>query len=137
MSEEKKKFKNLATYSVTMVLAVVVIIIFAAMADNRESDFESQLNEKENINITIQNEIVSLKDENYELKNQLDRLQTDLEKSSKEINFYKTISEIMDLCDSGNYDEAAAKLAEISSEDLNEDEAEKIEKIKGIIEETD
>lgn len=137
MSEEKKKFKNLATYSVTMVLAVVVIIIFAAMADNRESDFESRLNEKENINITIQNEIVSLKDENYELKNQLDKLQTDLDKSNKEISFYKTISEIMDLCDSGNYDEAAAKLAEISSEDLNEDEAEKIKKIKGIIEETD
>ena len=67
MSEEKK-YKNLSTYVVCMILAVIILIIFAAMADNREEQFEHRLNEKEQVNVSIQNQIVSLSDENYHLK---------------------------------------------------------------------
>lgn len=68
MSEEKKKFKNLFHYTLCMILAVIILILFAAMADSREEHFETQIVEKEKINSTIQNQIVTLTDENYKLK---------------------------------------------------------------------
>ncbi|MBR5152032.1 MAG: hypothetical protein IKW60_00685 [Clostridia bacterium] len=68
MSEEKKKFKNLFHYTLCMILAVIILILFAAMADSREEHFETQIVEKERINSTIQNQIVTLTDENYKLK---------------------------------------------------------------------
>lgn len=74
MSEEKKKFKNLFTYTLCMILAVIILILFAAMADSRETQFELQIDEKEKINSSIQNQIVTLTDENYKLKHETEEI---------------------------------------------------------------
>ena len=84
MSEEKK-YKNLSTYVVCMILAVIILIIFAAMADNREEHFKDQLNEKEQVNVSIQNQIVSLSDENYHLKKNAEETAKELEAKNQEL----------------------------------------------------
>lgn len=122
MADEKKKYKNLATYAVVMVLTVVVLILFAAMADNREQSYETQLNEKENINISIQNEIVSLRDENYELRNTNDKNKTELDKTKGELEFYKKVNNVWSLYYSGEEDKAAEAVKELLSEKLSEEQ---------------
>ncbi len=56
------------TYAVIMLLAAIIIIIIAAMADDREEKFQSQIDSTTQTNMTIQQEIVTIKDENYALK---------------------------------------------------------------------
>lgn len=133
MSDEKKKYKNLATYAVVMALAVVVLIILAAMADNREQNFENQLNEKENLNVSIQNEIVSLRDENYELKNSADKLETDLAQATAERDFYTALSDAWELYGADKYDEALKKLEETESDKLSDEQKQKIKDLQFLI----
>lgn len=133
MSDEKKKYKNLATYAVVMALAVVVLIIFAAMADNREQNFETQLNEKESLNVSIQNEIVSLKDENYNLKNSSDKLEEDLKQATEEKDFYNALSDAWQLYGTDKKEEAAKKLEEIDADKLSEEQNEKLKILQDLL----
>lgn len=133
MSDEKKKYKNLATYAVVMALAVVVLIIFAAMADNREQNFETQLNEKESLNVSIQNEIVSLKDENYNLKNSSDKLEEDLKQATEEKDFYNALSDAWQLYGTDKKEEAAKKLEEINVDKLSEEQNEKLKILQDLL----
>lgn len=133
MSDEKKKYKNLATYAVVMALAVVVLIIFAAMADNREQNFETQLNEKESLNVSIQNEIVSLKDENYNLKNSSDKLKEDLKQATEEKDFYNVLSDACQLYGTDKKEEAAKKLEEINADKLSEEQNEKLKILQDLL----
>ena len=128
MSDEKKKYKNLATYAVVMALAVVVLIIFAAMADNREQNFE-----KESLNVSIQNEIVSLKDENYNLKNSSDKLEEELKQATEEKNFYNVLSDAWQLYGTDKKEEAAKKLEEINADKLSEEQNEKLKILQDLL----
>ena len=115
MSEEKK-YKNLSTYVVCMILAVIILIIFAAMADNREEQFEHQLNEKEQVNVSIQNQIVSLSDENYHLKKNAEENAKELETKNQEIQVLTAMKQAWQLAAQG--DNAGAKEALAALEGL-------------------
>ena len=133
MPDEKKKYKNLAVYAVVMALAVIILIIFAAMADNREQKFETQLDEKENINIAIQNEIVELKDENYKLNNSVEKLTAELEQKDKDLAFYTVMAEAWELYGTDRSADAADKLAEISEDNLTEEQRLKYQTLKELL----
>lgn len=118
MKNEQKRTGKLATYSVIMLLAAIIIIIIAAMADNREEMFKTQLDQSTQTNMTIQNEIVSLKDENYILKQENESLK----KTSVDFETQgKIISEALSLFNEDKAEEAKAKLAEIDKESLSEE----------------
>lgn len=102
MPEEKKKFKNLSTYAVVMILSVVIIIIVAAMADDREQQFENQIDAQEQTNMNIQNEIVSLKDENYSLSKELEESQAALTQRESELTFANALAEAWAMLASGD-----------------------------------
>lgn len=50
-----------------MIICVIILIIFAALADNREEEIDNRIIETERTNESIQNELVNLKEENYKL----------------------------------------------------------------------
>ncbi|MEE1012740.1 MAG: hypothetical protein U0L92_00265 [Clostridia bacterium] len=129
MSEEKKR-KNLATYAVCMVLAVIILILFAAMADNREQHFENQINEKEQVNMNIQNQIVSLSDENYNLKKEAEENNKALEEKDKELVFYQTVTKVWELQESGDTANAEEAFASIDPETLTETQRESYDALK-------
>lgn len=118
MKENQKKTGKLATYSVIMLLAAIIIIIIAAMADNREEMYQSQIEQKTQTNMTIQNEIVSLQDENYALKQENEKLQLSEAERAMYENVSKTLSEVIVLYESNRKDDAKAKLSEINREGL-------------------
>lgn len=69
MGEEKKKTGKLAVYAIILVLAAIIVIIIAAMADNRENAYKNSINETHDANMSaVQNEIVALKNDNYNLE---------------------------------------------------------------------
>lgn len=117
MKDEQKRTGKLATYSVVMLLAAIIIIIIAAMADNREEMFKTQLDQSTQTNMTIQNEIVSLRDENYILKQENESLK---KISNSFETLEKIISEAFKLYEENKLEDAKEKLAEINKESLSE-----------------
>ncbi|MBO5363997.1 MAG: hypothetical protein J6A56_00840 [Clostridia bacterium] len=109
MSEEKRR-KNLGTYAVIMVLAAVLLILIAAMADNREEHYEEQINQQTQLNVDIQNQIVRLEDENYKLKKETEALKTNSAEQEQALTVYQTLSEVYALALSGKEREAAERL---------------------------
>ena len=105
-----------------LVLATVFIIIIAAMADNRENQFETQITEQTQINVGIQNQIVTLEDENYQLKKDVGDLTTKVSDQEKAVTFYQTISQVYALALEGKPEEASKKLLEIDDSVLTEDQ---------------
>ncbi len=119
MSEEKKR-KNLGTYAVILILAAVFVIIIAAMADNRENLFEDQISQQTEINVGIQNQIVRLEDENYNLKKEIEELNGKTASQEKEIVFQQTLREIYTLVINGNTEEAKTKADSLDITSLTE-----------------
>lgn len=118
MKDKKESLpKKLGLYATILLLLVIIVIIFAAMADNREQNYENQINETTKINVSIQEEIVTLKDENYRLKQENEKLKasalTDEEKEAeaKIDNVYSLLSE-------GKTEDAKKAFAEISPESI-------------------
>ncbi len=122
LTEEKKKKNNLGTYAVIMILAAVFIIIIAAMADNRENQFETQINEQTQINVGIQDKIVRLEDENYRLKKAAEEQEKISEPRDQALTVYRTLSEVYALALEGKSKDAAEKLKEIDPSVLTEEE---------------
>ncbi len=106
MQEEKNRNK-LGTYAVVMVLATALLIILAAMADNREEHFENQINQQAQINVDIQNQIVRLEDENYKLTKEAEELKAKTAAQERSLMVYKTLSEAYELAVSGKHRNAA------------------------------
>ena len=113
LPDKKKKYKNLSTYVVCMILTIVIVIIFAAMADNREELYETQLNEKEQLNINIQNQIVSLTEENYSLKQEVEKQTQIISQQNEEVKFFTTMNEAWMLIAQNKQSEAKAKAEEL------------------------
>lgn len=122
MYEEKKKYKNMGTYAIMLFLAVVLILIIAAMADNREEQYENQIQEQVQINSNIQNEIVSLKDENYRLKNEVEKLKEESLTQDIKIQHYYTLERAWYLYRLQQYKEAAEQLEKLEKDNLTEDQ---------------
>ena len=81
---------------------------------------ENQISEKEQTNMSIQNEIVSLKDENYMLKKETEQLGTLMEENEKTLAFYTVMTEAWTLYAQDKKGEAAAKLSELNPELMDE-----------------
>ncbi len=133
MSEEKKKYKNLFTYCVCMVLAVVILILFAAMADSRENQYESTISEQEKINVSIQNQIVGLSEENYRLKNEVTSLNETLTQKDNELTVVKEINQAWKLLAENKKEELNTKLTDLSSLSLTEEQQAEIQTIKNLM----
>lgn len=122
MSEEKKRFKNLSTYAIIMFLAAVILIIIAAMADTREEHFENQISQQTQLNMDIQNQIVTLEDENYKIKKELEDLKISNHTNEQGYNFYKTLSDVYSFYLQGKTSEAAKTLGTVDVSALNEEQ---------------
>ena len=100
------------------------------MADNREQHFENQINEKEQVNMNIQNQIVSLSDENYNLKKEAEENNKALEEKDKELVFYQTVTKVWELQESGDTANAEEAFASIDPETLTETQRESYDALK-------
>lgn len=69
-----KKKSNIATYAVVMIICVIIIILIAAMADNREEEIGNRVMETEQTNASFENELVNLREENYKLKKEQEKM---------------------------------------------------------------
>lgn len=121
MKSSTDKTGKLSTYVTVMLLSVIIIIIIAAMADDREQNFQSQLESTVQTNTTIQNEIVTLKEENYNLLQEKISLEEKLEENSQKLTLCSSFSEIIVLYNDGNVAEAKQKLEEIDKETLSDE----------------
>ncbi len=121
MPDEEKKHKNLTTYVICMILTIIILIIFAAMADNREELFESQIQKQEQVNLTIQNQIVSLTDENYSLKQEIDKQSQIIGQQSEEIQFLTILNEAWMLIENKQFQDAKNKAEQLKDFSMNEE----------------
>lgn len=120
MNNDKEKNGKLSTYVVVMLLSIIIIIIIAAMADNREQKFQSQIDSTTQANMTIQNEIVTLKDDNYALTQENEKLKKQLEENTAYFDICNTLSEVIALHNANKLDDANQKFSEIDRELLPE-----------------
>lgn len=122
MPEEKKRIRNLTTYAVIMLLSVLIIIVIAAMADSREETFENRINETEQANMNISNEIVKLKDDNYVLTKEKEKLTEELENQKGQTAFYQKIAEIWSQIMAEEFKQAEETFKTIETEGLSEEQ---------------
>lgn len=134
MDEKNKKSGKLATYAVIMLLTAIIVIIIAAMADNREESFQNQIEETTQANTTIQEEVVRLKNENYELKTKLDKVQDEKDKLSASSDLCTKLSDICKLYRAGNTDEARQKLESIDESSVSDELEDLYASVKSMVE---
>lgn len=134
MDEKNKKSGKLATYAVIMLLTAIIVIIIAAMADNREESFQNQIEETTQANTTIQEEVVRLKNENYELKTKLDKVQNEKDKLSASNDLCTKLSDICKLYRAGNTDEARQKLESIDESSVSDELKDLYASVKSMVE---
>ncbi len=134
MDEKNKKSGKLATYAVIMLLTAIIVIIIAAMADNREESFQNQIEETTQANTTIQEEVVRLKNENYELKTKLDKVQDEKDKLSASSDLCTKLSDICKLYRAGNTDDARQKLESIDESSVSDELKDLYASVKSMVE---
>ncbi len=124
MTVEQKRTSRIATYATIMLLMVILVIIIAAIADNREQSIEatykSQLDQSTQMNLTIQDQITSLSNENYELKEKVKAADEKNAALTKTDELCRRLSEINKLIKDGNRDEAKENYSQIDSSDIPE-----------------
>ena len=117
MNKDKKNIKKLRGYAVTLVLMIIIVIIIAAMADDREKGFQSQITEYSEASIATQNEIVALKDENYNLNQKYDALAAS---QNAQNDVLDNLNAVVALIESNQKDNAINKFNEIKEEAVSE-----------------
>lgn len=133
MEKDKKKAGKLATYATILLLMVIIVIIIAAMADDREKTFQMRIEETTQTNLTIQDEIVSLKDENYQLKKKIEELEKTNNETVQATETNAKLDEIWNLLKDDKKDEAKSKFEEIDKSALPEQSKTYYEAISEII----
>ncbi len=118
--KENKKQKNIFSYAVIMIICVIIIILFAAMADNRENEIDDKINETQKTNESIQNELVRLQDENYNLKKQLEQNEAAASAYAVMTEQQNKLTEINNLINAGKEEEAKAEFMAIDSSAFDE-----------------
>ena len=116
MKNDKEKNGKLSTYVIVMLLAIIIVIIIAAMADNREQNFQNQIDSTTQTNMAIQNEIVTIKDANYSLTQENEKLKKQLEENTAYFDICNTLSEVISLYNANKLDEAKQKFSGIDRE---------------------
>lgn len=121
MKNNPERKSKLSTYAIVMLLSVIIIIVIAAMADDRERQFESQIASTTQTNMSIQQEIVTLKDEKYVLEQNQKEMQSQIDDMSKKLSVYNILNEALTLHAENKHDEAKAKLAELAPDSIPEE----------------
>ncbi len=115
-----KKQRNIFSYAVIMIICVIIIILFAAMADNRENEIDDKITETQRTNETIQNELVRLQDENYNLNKQIQQNETAVSAYAVLTEQQNQLTEIMNIIKTGNTEEAKTKIQAVDTSAFDE-----------------
>ncbi len=118
---DKAKTKKLSIYTLCLFLSVIIVIIIASMADHREDAFQDQIDRASEENVTFENAIVNLTNENDSLKNEVEKLKAEISESEKTADAYSIISKALTLSRDGDKDAALTKLSEIDTSGLTQD----------------
>ena len=117
--KSEKKQRNIFNYAIVMIVSVIIIILFAAMADNRENEIDNRINETERNSQNIQNEIVRLQDENYELKKQAEANQALADEYNALNTVQSQLTEVWNMISAGDSDGARQKIRTIDGSALS------------------
>lgn len=124
LTDEQKRTGKIATYATIMLLMVILVIIIAAIADNREQTIEetykSQLDQSTQMNLSIQDQITSLSNENYALKEKEKKADEQIASLSKTDELCRSLSDINKLIKENKKDEAKQKFSEIDASSVPE-----------------
>ncbi len=112
---KEKQIKSLFSYAVIFLIGIIIVIIFAAMADGRE---KTLITNATSTNEVIQNELISAKDEIYSLKAENDTLKA----SAGELERIKELDKVWYLYKEGKTPEAKDALSKIPTEAMGESE---------------
>ena len=115
-----KKQSNILNYAVVMIICVIIIIIVAAMADDREDQIDDRIIETERANENIQNEIVSLKDENYKLSKQVEENQAVISQNESYMEVLNKLTEAWNYISAGDLQNGTLLLSSIDVNTLDE-----------------
>lgn len=100
---------------------MIIVIIIASMADHREDAFQAELDKTSQENVTFENIIVNLTNENDALKNETESLKAKVSEAEASSKIYSIISEALSLSNNGDKDGALAKLSEIDTNALSQE----------------
>lgn len=120
LEKDKKKAGKLATYVTILLLMVIIVIIIAAMADDREKTFQTKIDETTQTNLSFQDEIVAVKDENYKLNKQVADLEKAVADNSAILETNKMLNEVWSLLKSSDKYAAEEKFNEIDASTIPE-----------------
>ena len=120
MEKDKKKAGKLATYATVLLLMIILVIIIASMADSREKTFQTQIDETTQTNLSIQDEIITVTDENYRLEKKVEELEKTIKDISPVIDINNALHEVLTLLNNGDRDGAKAKFNEIDEASVPE-----------------
>ena len=120
--EQSKKQKNIFSYAVIMIICVIIIILFAAMADNRENEIDNRIYQTEQANANIQNELVTLQSENDKLVKEAQEKDALISGYQNSENQISKLSQIWTLIQSGNIQEASDALYALDVTGFGENE---------------
>lgn len=130
---DKAKTKKLSIYTLCLFLSVIIVIIIASMADHREDAFQAQIDKTAEENVTFENIIVNLTNENDSLKNEVESLKAKVTENESTAKVYAIISEALTLSNDGDNEGALAKLSEIDTNTLSQEAAIIYENVQTII----
>lgn len=117
---EPKKKNNIMNYAVIMIICVIIVILIAAMADDREEQIDNRIMETERANESIQNELVTLKDENYKLNKELEKskpLSEEYEAYKTQLNSLTAVWNMLEAGDKAGAEQAIAAIDASSFDD--------------------
>lgn len=117
---QQKKNNNIMTYAIIMIISVIIIILIAAMADDREEQIDNRIMETQRTNESIQNELVSLKDENYKLNKSLEEKDDLLNAYNAQNEALNNLNNVWNIYQSGDKNAAITALSAINKTQLDE-----------------
>lgn len=117
---QQKKNNNIMTYAIIMIISVIIIILIAAMADDREEQIDNRIMETQRTNESIQNELVSLKDENYKLNKSLEEKDDLLNAYNAQNEALNNLNNVWNIYQSGDKNAAITALSTIDKTQLDE-----------------
>lgn len=120
--EQSKKQRNILSYAVIMIICVIIIILFAAMADNRENEIDNRIYQTEQANANIQNELVTLQNENDKLVKEAQEKDALISGYENSENRLSQLSQIWGLIESGDTQAASDAASALDVTEFGENE---------------
>lgn len=120
--EENKNQTNVLSYAVIMIISVIIIILIASIADNREKKIDNKIMETENYNQNIENQLVNLETENYKLNKTVEKLTSENEELKKYKSSYDIFTNVWNLYNLNDINGATTLVKQIDFTLLDENQ---------------